>query len=483
MSNSVELDELDLVDLDLSGDQQHSIHNNVYVISEENLDDVEGASTTVATKSTTGSQYDPRVINLLRGKKVDPVNESDVQEKLFKLLSINELDQAIVNISYYYDLKKIIPVSAFGSFKIVGLEDIGLSFNEKDFTIEGVPDRLGNFQVGIQFNLKGNPFSKLINLNVITLWKEVDPPADLPFPKSNQDSKSIIVDEFKTKGLKNLVAASKRGRSHAYDGKPRDDDFCIAYNEKYNWYVAAVCDGAGSSKYSREGSRILSKEVNEIFQKQLNDEEFNNKVSKILQDFYENGDAEDLELELKALIAPIIKSILVKTLNSFKKLVKELKDANVDSFSTTFLLSVFKKLERGWLVYSYNVGDGAIGMVDEKQRTAAILCNPDEGKYFGQTRFITSDGITTLEDIRFRLVVKLVKDFDALILMTDGVSDPKFESDRRLNDSRSWVKFLSKLKNEVDLFGCNEELEQQLLTYLDFWSIGNHDDRTIVVVF
>ena len=479
MQNPSDFDEFDLS----AGQDSRERNNNVYVVSEENLELVEEKEK-VAAAAKPYSQYDPRVINLLRGKPVaDTKSASDVQEKLFKLLSINEFDQAIVNISYYYDLKKIVPVSAFGSFKIFGLESIGLRFNRSDFTIEGVPQHLDCFQVGIQFNLKGNPFSKLLTLNVITLWKEVDPPADSLFPKSNDDSSVLIADEYKKSGLKNVVAASKRGRSHAYDGKFRDDDFAIEYNAENQWYAVAVCDGAGSSRYSREGSRILAGFISEIFRDAFRDDELNRIVDNSLKTFYIDGDAEELETTLKQRIAQIIKSVLVKTLNQFKKTAQNIEKADIGSFSTTCLLSVFKKTQHGWLVFSYNVGDGAIGMVDMEHRTAAILCNPDEGKYFGQTRFITTEGITAIEDIRSRIVFKLVKDFDALILMTDGISDPKFESDKNLNDSRCWVKFYENLRNEVGLFGCNDEIEQQMLEYLDFWSIGNHDDRTIVVVF
>lgn len=482
-STTVNIDEFDL-----SGNREQP-RNNVYVVSEENIDFLEqpedelpaGFEDRTISKSFT--RYDPRVINLLSGKRTKVKNESDVQQKLFKLLSINELDQAIVNISYYYDLKNIVPLSAFGSFKIVGLESIGLYYNSRDCTIEGVPEHLGSFQVGIQFNLKGNPFSKLLTINVITLWKETEPPAGSLFPKSNEDSKSVIVDEFKQLGLKNMVAASKRGRSHAYDGKFRDDDFYINYFDKFGWYAAAVCDGAGSARYSREGSRILVEVIGSTLSDFLNDSAFNQTVDGVLATFRVEGDAENLETALKQQVSVIIRSVLVKTIARFRKEAEQLEDATADSFASTCLITLCRKTRYGWLVFSYNVGDGAIGMVDLQHNTAAILCNPDEGKYFGQTRFITTEGITDIEDVRSRIVVKLVKDFDALLLMTDGVSDPKFESDRNLNDSRCWVKFFNTLREQVELFGCNDELEKQLLDYLDFWSIGNHDDRTVVVIF
>ena len=106
-STTVNIDEFDL-----SGNREQP-RNNVYVVSEENIDFLEqpedelpaGFEDRTISKSFT--RYDPRVINLLSGKRTKVKNESDVQQKLFKLLSINELDQAIVNISYYYDLKNI----------------------------------------------------------------------------------------------------------------------------------------------------------------------------------------------------------------------------------------------------------------------------------------------------------------------------------------------------------------------------------------
>ena len=193
--------------------------------------------------------------------------------------------------------------------------------------------------MGIQFNLKGNPFSKLLTLNVITLWKEVDPPADSLFPKSNDDSSVLIADEYKKSGLKNVVAASKRGRSHAYDGKFRDDDFAIEYNAENQWYAVAVCDGAGSSRYSREGSRILAGFISEIFRDAFRDDELNRIVDNSLKTFYIDGDAEELETTLKQRIAQIIKSVLVKTLNQFKKTAQNIEKADIGSFSTTCLLS------------------------------------------------------------------------------------------------------------------------------------------------
>ncbi|MDE5807053.1 MAG: protein phosphatase 2C domain-containing protein, partial [Muribaculaceae bacterium] len=90
---------------------------------------------------------------------------------------------------------------------------------------------------------------------------------------------------------------------------------------------------------------------------------------------------------------------------------------------------------------------------------------------------------------RFRFTV--VPDFTALFMMTDGVSDPMFETDKNLNDYAKWEEFYEKVKNGfpedkiegVDLSDNNEGAKDELLRWLNFWSPGNHDDRTIAILY
>jgi hypothetical protein len=63
----------------------------------------------------------------------------------------------------------------------------------------------------------------------------------------------------------------------------------------------------------------------------------------------------------------------------------------------------------------------------------------------------------------------------ALVLMTDGVSDPRFETDARLARPDDWHALWR------DLAPAVAGAEQGLLAWLDFWSPGNHDDRTIAL--
>jgi hypothetical protein len=58
-----------------------------------------------------------------------------------------------------------------------------------------------------------------------------------------------------------------------------------------------------------------------------------------------------------------------------------------------------------------------------------------------------------------------------------------------LEKNEHWAAFIADLggNNEqgtkVDLNPNNPEVGQQLSTWMDFWSPGNHDDRTLAIIF
>lgn len=82
-----------------------------------------------------------------------------------------------------------------------------------------------------------------------------------------------------------------------------------------------------------------------------------------------------------------------------------------------------------------------------------------------------------------RLKYSIEEDFSALLLMTDGISDPFFETDANLNKVEKWNELWVNINSEVDLTDDNTESQYQLLKWLDFWSPGNHDDRTIAILY
>ncbi|RZJ79753.1 MAG: hypothetical protein EOO47_09840 [Flavobacterium sp.] len=68
--------------------------------------------------------------------------------------------------------------------------------------------------------------------------------------------------------------------------------------------------------------------------------------------------------------------------------------------------------------------------------------------------------------------------------MTDGIYDPKFEVEANLTKTENWKSFFVDLAGqEFDptLFK-SEDAVQKLSDWMDFWSPGNHDDRTLIVL-
>ena len=175
-----------------------------------------------------------------------------------------------------------------------------------------------------------------------------------------------------------------------------------------------------------------------------------------------------------------------------KQTANDIPGVTVKDFATTLMFSICKKFDFGWFVASYWVGDGAMCIFNNEKGTFKLLGIPDEGEFSGQTRFLTMpevfiDGKAIMDRLRF----SIEEDFTALFLMTDGISDPMFETENNLNNINKWAEFWDKLKtgfpddeiSGVDLKDDNEESKDQLLKWMDFWSPGNHDDRTLVILY
>jgi serine/threonine protein phosphatase PrpC len=92
-----------------------------------------------------------------------------------------------------------------------------------------------------------------------------------------------------------------------------------------------------------------------------------------------------------------------------------------------------------------------------------------------------------------RIFYSFADDFDAVILATDGITDAFFPSEQNLIDYKKWNFFWNKIlksrhgdnEGSPEVFDSSTSLDEKatsLRNWLDFWSIGNHDDRTIVIV-
>lgn len=382
-----------------------------------------------------------------------------------------------------------------------------VSQDGKSFSIAGVPildafrkdgaTAESTFDLTIKYSLKSSELPEkvvrekkvpfVINQDPRKLWKSLPVDWDsMPEPKYSKEDTQC--EYIKVEALedgspqKDIVAASKRGRSHAQEAKPRDDHFRVEHMDN-GWYIMAVADGAGSAKFSRKGSQIACDEAVDFCKLQLIDcKDFEGSIDK-----YEKLKT-DSEEEARKEVGNYIYSIVgAAAFKAHKAINAEaaINKLNPKVYATTLLLTICKKFNYGWFVASFWVGDGAICLYNRAEHTAKILGVPDEGEYAGQTRFLTmpeifKDATSLYQRLRFNII----KDFTALFLMSDGVSDPKFETDTNLNNPAKWDVLWDDLEhNGVDLTDDNEAAKYQLLDWLDFWSPGNHDDRTIAILY
>ncbi len=382
-------------------------------------------------------------------------------------------------------------------FRFEGLAGVGLSVKDTvesgKFEIFGTPNVVGDFSVNIIAKIgesDGVEVSRRIpvafNSDPRDLWKNIEVPADTLFRKPDVDFETI-----KVFGEATLVAASRRGRSHANVGSPRDDDFSISHiskegiTGKEGWYVIAVADGAGSAKYSREGSRIACVEAKNVIG-QLLEEKAPQLEAAVRR--YQTVLGQDTAVEYAAKVTEIINDVLRYSAYECHKKIRSFSctcgDATMRDFNTTLLLAVCRRFDFGWFVASYWVGDGAIGILTRNGENGnpevRLLGIPDGGEFAGQTRFVTM--ASTFTD-RTRTRFTIVRDLTALMLMTDGVSDPWFETDANLSDPQKWENLWKDISSSVDLDADPVQVGKGLAEWLDFYSKSNHDDRTIAILY
>lgn len=390
----------------------------------------------------------------------------------------------------------------------LGLETI-LADDGRSFTITGTPSlaafrdekgKIGetSFNLTISYKYAGvvfppahpvltktasitiNPDPRKLWVDLPVKWDEMPPPR---YETPDQD-KAYVPAPAPADGTqsKEIVAASKRGRSHAQEGTPRDDNFRVRHLET-GWYILAVADGAGSAKFSREGSRIACDTVTELCTKSLLEDNEDLEAAISMYDKFKD----QREGKARKQVGDALYHIAVTAAYQARKNIEaeaSKRGKATKDYATTLLLAICKKFDYGWFIASFWVGDGAICLYGREAHTARILGTPDEGEFGGQTRFLTMPEIfSDAEALYKRLRVGIVPDFTALFLMSDGVSDPKFETNDNLNNPDRWDDLWKDLEeNGVDLSHGNEASKEQLLSWLDFWSPGNHDDRTIAIL-
>ncbi|MBG7610745.1 protein phosphatase 2C domain-containing protein, partial [Polaribacter sp. BAL334] len=282
----------------------------------------------------------------------------------------------------------------------------------------------------------------IINPDPKSLWKNIVSDKNAPFWKEDNIAISNIFLD------KNIVIASKRGRSHANVGSFRDDDFAFKKINETGWEIVAVSDGAGSAMYSRQGSKMACELVVTYFE-ELFTNDYLESFDEILLNYHNKTDDEAGKKISHFVYDNLSKAawFVHKELQKFAlKLEKPLKDLHA-----TFIFTLVKKYDFGYAILSFGVGDCPIGLLNKELTEIKLMNWLDVGEFGGGTRFITMPEIFQSDKFSTRFGFKLVEDFSYLMLMTDGIYDPKFVIEANLEKIEKWKEFLE------DLQGKNED--------------------------
>lgn len=368
-------------------------------------------------------------------------------------------------------------------------EETGLYFDSNEKKLFGVPKISGDLKIKLRFKIEGEPeeaqlnekiFTIIINPDPKSLWKNMESDKNTPFSKEDYVA---VSDTFLDK---NIVVASKRGRSHANVGSFREDDFAFKNFKSNGWSILAVSDGAGSAPLSRKGSKLACETVIEYFETNLETEIWS-KFDALAVNHYAKTDSESTQK-----INDFVCSNLSKGAHYAHQKIEEFateQGEELKSFHATLIFVLVKKYDFGYAILSFGVGDCPIGLVSKDLTEVSLMNFIDAGEFGGGTRFITMPEIFQSEKFSSRFGFKLVDDFAYLMLMTDGIYDPKFEVEANLEKTEKWIEFLSDLqgnneeKVKVDFEKGNTAIATQLSNWMDFWSPGNHDDRTLAIIY
>lgn len=374
-------------------------------------------------------------------------------------------------------------------FEIQGLDDSGFEFNNEEELLFGNPIISGDLKIKLLFRIDGEEENSILNEKTITiiinpdpksLWKNID--SDKTDPYWKEDNVAISSNFLDKK----IVIASKRGRSHANVGSFRDDDFALKNINDTGWSVLAVSDGAGSASLSRQGSKLACDLVLTYFEANFTEEYLKEFDENLLN--HHNKTDEESSKKISNFVSDNLSKaawFVHKELEKFSiELERPLKDLHA-----TLIFAIIKKYEFGYAILTFGVGDCPIGLLNKDLTEIKLMNWLDVGEFGGGTRFITMPEIFKSDKFYTRFGFTLVDDFSYLMLMTDGIYDPKFVVEVNLEKIEKWNEFLEDLKGEnednckLDFNKENTEIANQLSTWMDFWNPGNHDDRTLAIIY
>lgn len=272
--------------------------------------------------------------------------------------------------SYSFQL----PVDKIDVIELTGLDELGLTLEmgkAGEFSLYGKPQKSGDFTLKLRYaTVEGEPVSELsipiaFNPSPRDLWRNIPTDKDIQYYKEDSESAYLkVAPGSDGTPKKDVVAASQRGRSHAQEGKARDDHFSLFHCDESDWYIIAVADGAGSAKFSRKGSEVACKTVVNHCQELLVD-------NPAFEEAIRNFNAAPADTGKRSALTNIVHEIVLKGAKKAHDRINEVANSveglNPKDFATTLMFAICKKYDFGWFIASFWVGDGAMCLFDEKK--------------------------------------------------------------------------------------------------------------------
>ena len=265
-----------------------------------------------------------------------------------------------------------------------------------------------------------------VTRHTTALWKYQPVPEEEPEPFPE-----YLTRETEIPGGR-VIAARVRGKKHKHEGTNCDDWFEIAGAGEAT--VIAVSDGAGSQKFSRIGARDACRAAAGY-------------LSCALADVLEGELSGDVRLPLSdakcqkacGVLAGIVQQAVLKAYEAveaacYTRAADPVYTAalgrrpDVKDFAGTLLLAALLPVDGECLAVSCQVGDGMIALLNTAgpfDTSLRLMGEADSGSFSGETEFLTSESVRTLDALRSRTRI-FRGEADCLLVMTDGVADDYF---------------------------------------------------------
>ena len=362
----------------------------------------------------------------------------DIQQQILRL------PNATVGKSYSFQFnpKELNWLDDIVDFHFENLEEYGLYLNTKDEVLEGKPTQSGDFKLIFKFRVNGETEDSILNEKTVNFVVNPDPKSlwkNLPSDENDPYWKPDNVEEIARLGEKNIVVASKRGRSHANVGSFRDDDYAFKHLEASDWSIVVVADGAGSAKFARQGSKISCDKIIAYFEEKMT-EEVSVIFDETINNYQKSADNEEVkraffELRYKYMCGAAF--AVHKELERFANTI----EAKIKDFHSTLIFSLHKKYDFGYVILTFGVGDCPIAVLNSDMSDMKLMNWLDVGEFGGGTRFITMQEIFHNSNFATRMNFHIIEDFKYLVLMTDGIYDAKFVVEANLKKALPFVDF------------------------------------------